>query len=89
MATDLNTRPAFTIRTCRGFDFEGTYTTVEEPKKIEYVLGDERKVSIEFVEEEGGYRVVETFDAEEQNSLEMQRRGWRAILDNFKKYVEA
>jgi uncharacterized protein YndB with AHSA1/START domain len=46
-------------------------------------------VSIEFVEEEGGYRVVETFDAEEQNSLEMQRRGWRAILDNFKKYVEA
>lgn len=74
-----------------GFDFEGTYTTVVENEKIEYVMvGDDgRKVSIEFVKQADSYKVIETFDAEEQNSLEMQKNGWQAILDNFKKCVEA
>jgi uncharacterized protein YndB with AHSA1/START domain len=72
-----------------GFDFEGTYTAVEEHKKIEYVMSDGRKVKIEFVKQDGGYKVSETFDAEEKNSLEMQKNGWQAILDNFKKHVEA
>ncbi len=74
-----------------GFDFEGTYTSVEENEKIEYVMigDDARKVSIEFVKQESGYKVIETFDAEEENSLEMQKNGWQGILDNFKKYVEA
>jgi len=33
--------------------------------------------------------IVETFEAESTNPLEMQRGGWQAILDNFKIYVEA
>lgn len=33
--------------------------------------------------------VDETFDPENENSEEMQRSGWQAILDNFKKYTEA
>jgi hypothetical protein len=33
--------------------------------------------------------VVETFEAESENSVELQRQGWQAILDNFKKYVES
>jgi hypothetical protein len=32
--------------------------------------------------------VVETFEAESENSVELQQGGWQAILDNFKKYVE-
>lgn len=74
-----------------GFDFEGMYTTVVENEKIEYVMAgdDARKVSIEFVKQADGYKVIETFDAEEENSLEMQKNGWQAILDNFKKCVEA
>jgi hypothetical protein len=32
---------------------------------------------------------VETFEAESTNSIDMQRGGWQAILNNFKKYVEA
>lgn len=71
-----------------GFDFEGTYTAVEENKKIEYVMDDGRRVSILFEKQDNGYRITETFDAEETNPLEMQRDGWQAILDNFKKYVE-
>jgi hypothetical protein len=31
---------------------------------------------------------VETFDAENENPIEMQETGWQMILDNFKKYAE-
>lgn len=36
-----------------------------------------------------GAQVTETFDAENENPVEMQRGGWQAILDNFKAYAEA
>ena len=32
--------------------------------------------------------ITDTFDAEMQNSAEMQRNGWQSILDNFARYVE-
>jgi hypothetical protein len=32
--------------------------------------------------------VTETFDPENENPSEIQKAGWQAILDNFKKYVE-
>jgi hypothetical protein len=32
---------------------------------------------------------AETFETENINSVEQQRTGWQAILDNFKKYVES
>ena len=72
-----------------GFDFGGTYDKVKNLELIEYTLGDGRKVKITFSPAEGGIRVVETFEAESTNSVEMQRSGWQAIMDNFKKYVEA
>lgn len=72
-----------------GFDFEGTYTTVEPNKTIAYVLGDGRNVRIEFTQQDNGYKVRETFDPEDINPLEMQQAGWQAILNNFKKVVEA
>jgi hypothetical protein len=33
-------------------------------------------------------KVTETFDPESQNPIEMQRDGWQAILDNFRKYTK-
>jgi uncharacterized protein YndB with AHSA1/START domain len=71
-----------------GFDFAGHYTRVESPRLLEYRLGDERTVRVEFSEETGGVRVRETFDAETQNDPEMQRSGWQAILDSFARHVE-
>lgn len=71
-----------------GFDFEGTYTLVEEGKRIEYVMADGRTVQIAFTEEGEGVRVLETFDTENENSPELQRAGWQAIMDNFKQYTE-
>jgi uncharacterized protein YndB with AHSA1/START domain len=71
-----------------GFDFAGIYDEVKQYETIAYSLGDERKVQIHFTIEEGKTHVVETFDAEEMNSVELQRSGWQGILDNFKNYVE-
>lgn len=71
-----------------GFDFEGTYTKFVPRKLIEYRLGDDREVKIEFTEGADGVLVRETFDAETENDPEMQRQGWQAILNNFARHVE-
>ena len=71
-----------------GFDFEGTYTRVVPRQLIEYRMADDRQVRVEFREEPGRVVVRETFDAETENSPEMQREGWQAILDNFARHVE-
>ena len=71
-----------------GFDFEGVYDEVIDHKRIAYTLGDGRKVQVEF-NGENETTIVETFDAEQINSIEMQKTGWQAIMDNFKKYAES
>ena len=71
------------------FDFAGEYTEVIPHRSIRYRLDDGRRVHIAFEEAEGRTTVTETFDPESQNSAEMQRAGWQAILDNFKKYTES
>lgn len=72
-----------------GFDFSGTYTSLEEHRLIEYIMSDSRKVRIEFRGTSEGVEVTETFDPERENPAEFQRDGWQAILDNFKKYTES
>ena len=71
-----------------GFDFAGTYTKIEEHRLIEYSFGD-RRAEVRFTDEPGGVKVQVAFDAESTHSLEQQRSGWQAILDNFRRYVEA
>ncbi len=71
------------------FDFEGEYTKVDPLQLIEYTLGDGRKVQTSFVSQGKEIRVLSHFEAENENSLEMQQAGWQAILDNFKKHVES
>ncbi len=70
-----------------GFDFNGVYTEVIPMKKIAYTMEDGRKVEITFTVENNACKIVETFEAENENSIEMQRAGWQSIMDNFKKYV--
>ena len=71
-----------------GFDFEGIYDEVKPNERIAYTLGDGRKVSVDFKSNGTSTTITETFDAENANPAEMQRQGWQAILDNFKKYAE-
>lgn len=71
------------------FDLEGVYLEIIPGELIKYELPDGRKVSITF-EQNGTKTIVkEVFDPETQNTLESQKNGWQAILNNFKKYVEA
>ncbi len=72
-----------------GFDFGGVYEQVILHKLIEYTLGDGRTVSIVFSVENGMTKIVETFEAENTNPIEMQQKGWQSILDNFKNYTES
>ena len=69
-----------------GFDFAGTYTTIVPHRLIEYAFGD-RSARVEF--EPGGKGVVVrvTFDSEPTHSVDQQRDGWQAILDNFARHV--
>lgn len=72
-----------------GFDFEATYDEIINQKKIVYTLDDGRKVVTDFENQDGETKVTTVFDAESENSIEMQREGWQAILDNFRKHTEA
>jgi uncharacterized protein YndB with AHSA1/START domain len=71
-----------------GFDFGGTYNVVKKNECIECILDDGRKVKTTFTSQGNKTTVVESFEAEDENPIEMQRGGWQAILDNFKKYTE-
>ena len=71
------------------FDFTGTYTEIVPETKIAYTLGDGRNVLITFAEQNGAVFISETFDPEKENTADMQRAGWQAIMDNFKRYVES
>ncbi|MFD2033880.1 SRPBCC family protein [Belliella marina] len=70
------------------FDFEGTFDDVKEMESLAYTLADGRSVLVKFEQKEDHVLVTEEFEAEEMNSSEMQKNGWQAILDNFKKYTE-
>ena len=71
------------------FDFWGIYDVVTENKHIAYTMGDGRKATIDFHPEGNETKVVVTFEMEDENSEELQRGGWQAILNNFKLYTES
>jgi len=72
-----------------GFDFGGVYDKVKSNEYIEYTMGDGRKVQVNFTANGNSTDIVEKFEAEDANPIEMQQGGWQAILDNFKKYTES
>jgi uncharacterized protein YndB with AHSA1/START domain len=72
-----------------GFDFGGVYDEVRVNEYIAYTLDDNRKVTITFVSQGNDTKVIETFDTESTNPVEMQQAGWQAFMDNFKKYSES
>lgn len=71
-----------------GFDFAGTYTQLVPHQLIEYSFG-ERVGVVEFIDGKKGVTVRVTFDAESTHSIDQQRDGWQAILNNFTKHIEA
>jgi len=91
---DLRVNGSFNIRMeakdgSVGFDFEGTYTDVLPMRYYRYVLADDRVVEVTLYDHGDFTEVIEVFDPENENPMEMQRFGWQAILDNLKKYTES
>jgi uncharacterized protein YndB with AHSA1/START domain len=72
-----------------GFEFEAIYDEVTEHRTLVYTMEDGRKVETNFEQQGGSTKVTTVFDAEDENSIDMQRDGWQAILNNFKTYVES
>ena len=72
-----------------GFDFGGAFDEVKPNELLNYTIADGRKVENVFTKKGDATKVTVTFEPENQNSLEMQRGGWQAILDNFKQYTES
>ena len=91
--SDLRVGGAFSSRMeakdgSAGFDFAGTYTKLVPHQLIEYSFGDRISV-VEFIAAEQGVTVRVSFDAESTHSVDQQRDGWQAILNNFTRHVQA
>lgn len=71
-----------------GFDFAGTYTLIRPYQLLAFTLDDGRKVEVQFNELEDGTEIIEDFEADDQYSIEEQKKGWQAILENFKRHTE-
>jgi uncharacterized protein YndB with AHSA1/START domain len=71
-----------------GFDYWGIYDSIKTNELIESTLGDGRKVKVIFAKQGSTTDVIETFEAEDTNSIELQKSGWQSILNNFKKFAE-
>lgn len=71
-----------------GFHFEAIYTEINKGDNFTYEFGG-RFANVVFIETNGQTEVTITFDPETENSIELQKNGWQAILNNFKTYTES
>ena len=71
-----------------GFDFEAVYTDVQPGIQFTYEFGG-RKATVLFQARNHQTEVSVAFDPETENALELQRNGWQAILDNYRKHTES
>lgn len=71
------------------FDFSGTFDGISPNQSLSYTMDDGRKAYIRFSESDQSSEVTVTFDPEDQNPIELQREGWQAILQSFKRYTES
>ena len=69
------------------FDFTGKYDVVKEHEFIAYTLDSGRTASISF-SQSSPVILTETFEPDNEPSVEEQRDFCQAILNSFKNYVE-
>ena len=72
-----------------GFNLKATYTQLKMGESFVFVMSDGREVSFRITESDGLSRVDILFEAESVNPIDLQRQGWQAILNNFKRYAES
>lgn len=70
------------------FDFSGKYDKIENHRFISYTLDDGRKVDVRFRKTDTDTIIIQKFQPETENPLKIQKEGWQAILNNFKRYAQ-
>lgn len=70
------------------FDFCGTYDEVKTNELIAYTLDDGRKTTVTFTAG-SAVKLIETFEANNTDPVDMQKSFCQAVLDRFKKYAES
>jgi uncharacterized protein YndB with AHSA1/START domain len=70
------------------FDFTGKYDEIKQHELISYTLDSGRTATVTFSQ---GYpvRLTETFEPNNEPSVEEQRAFCQAIINSFKNYVES
>jgi uncharacterized protein YndB with AHSA1/START domain len=71
-----------------GFDLKATFLELQAPSYITSQLEDGRRVEVKFIEGANGVLVLQRFEPETENPLDLQQQGWQAILNQFKIYCE-
>tara|TARA_R110001592_G_scaffold302326_1_gene574250 strand:+ start:3679 stop:4092 length:414 start_codon:yes stop_codon:yes gene_type:complete len=71
-----------------GFNFEAMYTEIKDQEQFTYQF-DDRFATVKFISNANNTEINIVFDPENENPIEVQKGGWQAILENFKKYVES
>ncbi len=72
-----------------GFDFSGHHSEIEFQSRILSVLDDGRKLEVYFNKRGKYTHVLERFDPDPNAEEELQKQGWQAILNNYKKLAES
>ena len=70
------------------FNFEGIYDDIIPHHLITYTLDDGRKSIISFLGS-NPVKIIENFEPDKSQPDDMQKQYCQAVLDSFKKYVEA
>jgi hypothetical protein len=71
-----------------GFDHAGKYDRLINHQLIEYTVSDGRKSIIQFIPNGDATTIIETFEPEKENPVEMQTAFCQSVLNRFKKYAE-
>jgi uncharacterized protein YndB with AHSA1/START domain len=71
-----------------GFDLNARFLAIQDQRFIQSELEDGRAVEVYFEEAGAACKLVQYFEPETENPLELQQGGWQAILNHFKQYCE-
>lgn len=72
-----------------GFDHAGIYNEIVTHQLIKYTGHDDRKSTVEFVQDGTATHITETFDADPEIPIAIQEDFCKGVLNNFKKHTES
>jgi uncharacterized protein YndB with AHSA1/START domain len=72
-----------------GFDYKGIFNDIKDFEFLSLILDDGRKAEISFIKmDEKTTKIIERFEHEHQNTMDVQKSCCQRVHDNFKAYAE-